>query len=44
MIRDPALLNFDYRRLLVETALHQQGVSGEQVLLGILNYELTGVI
>ena len=42
MIRNPALLNFDYRRLLVGTALHQQGVSGEQVLLGILTYELTG--
>ena len=44
MIRNTALLNFDYRRLLVGTALRQQGVSGEQVLLGILNYELTGVI
>jgi MFS family permease len=42
MINNPALLNFDYRRLLAGTTLHQQGVSGEQVVLGVLTYELTG--
>ena len=38
----PALQNSDYRRLLYGSAFHQQGMSGEQVLIGLLVYQTTG--
>ncbi|MGB0554592.1 MAG: MFS transporter [Alphaproteobacteria bacterium] len=42
MIRNPALRDRDYRRLLGGAAFHQQGMSGEQVVIGLLVYEATG--
>jgi MFS family permease len=42
MIQNPALRNHDYRRLLGGAAFHQQGMSGEQLVIGLLVYEATG--
>ncbi len=42
MIRNPALKNRDYRRLLAGAAFNQQGMSGEQVVIGILVLQATG--
>lgn len=43
MIRNPALKDRDYQRLLVGAAFHQQGMVGEQVVIGLLVYEATGM-
>ncbi len=42
MIRNLALRDADYRKLLGGTVLNQQGMSGEQVVIGLLIYEATG--
>ena len=42
MLRNPSIRNRDYRRLLAGTAFHQQGMSGEQVVIGLMVYQATG--
>ncbi len=42
MLRNPAIRDPDYRRLFAGAAFHQQGMSGEQVVIGLMVYEATG--
>ena len=42
MLKNPAIRNPDYRRLLTGTAFHQQGMAGEQVVIGLLVIQLMG--
>ena len=42
MLKNPAIRNLDYRRLLTGTAFHQQGMAGEQVVIGLLVIQLMG--
>ena len=40
--QDPAIRDRDYRRLFAGAAFHQQGMAGEQVVLGLLVIQLMG--
>ena len=42
MLKNPAIRNADYRRLLAGAAFHQQGMAGEQVVIGLLVIQLMG--
>ena len=42
MLHNPAIRVRDYRRLLAGAAFHQQGMSGEQIVIGLMVYEATG--
>ena len=42
MLRNPAIRNRDYQRLLAGAAFHQQGMSGEQIVIGLMVYQATG--
>ena len=42
MLRNPTIRDRDYRRLFAGAAFHQQGMSGEQVVIGLMVYEATG--
>jgi MFS family permease len=42
MIKIPAFHNADYRNLWAGAAFNQQGMSGEQVVLGLLIFQFTG--
>jgi hypothetical protein len=41
MIKIPAFQNSDYRNLWAGAAFNQQGMSGEQVVLGLLIFQVT---
>ena len=42
VLKDPAIRDRDYRRLFAGAAFHQQGMAGEQVVLGLLVIQLMG--
>ena len=42
MFHNPAIRDRDYRRLFAGAAFHQQGMSGEQIVIGLMVYEATG--
>ena len=42
MLKNPAIRNADYRRLFAGAAFHQQGMAGEQVVIGLLVIQLMG--
>ena len=42
MLRNPAIRDRDYQRLLAGAAFHQQGMSGEQIVIGLMVYQATG--
>ena len=42
MLKNPAIRDRDYRRLFAGAAFHQQGMAGEQVVLGLLVIQLMG--
>jgi len=42
VLKNPAIRNRDYRRLFAGAAFHQQGMFGEQVVVGLLVIEATG--
>lgn len=42
MLHNPAIRDRDYRRLFAGAAFHQQGMSGEQIVIGLMVYEATG--
>ena len=42
MLKNPAIRNRDYRRLFAGAAFHQQGMAGEQVVIGLLVIQLMG--